>query len=884
MFNPRATYRIQFSREFTLNDLEKTIPYLARLGISTIYASPILEAVEGSTHGYDGINPARINPEVGTEADFVRVSQKLREKNIYWLQDIVPNHLAYDVNNPWLRDLLQKGKHSAYADFFDSAYSSDFFSGPIMTPFLGGKVDEEINSGRLNLGIEQDEIVVQTAGQAYPVSLETCAKIFALSSDEELQRWSGHFSDKGPDGEANQAFNEVSELMSNESRRSAVAKTLEELNKDSAQLTEILKLQHYELCFWKESAIRMNYRRFFTVNGLICLNMSDDKVFEAYHKYLLELKSKNGIQGFRIDHIDGLYNPTGYLEKLRGVCGDDFYIVVEKILEADEKLPTDWPIQGSTGYKFLSLVNNLFTVSESREKFTEFYRELTGERKFVDHRIAEKKTFILKEHMAGEWENLYRFFLNMELCPQAELPPNDQMKEVIGQFLIHCPVYRLYGNSFPLENEDAGHVREIIYRMEELHPDLSEGILLLEKILLTDPPQNSAALNEKTTAFFMRCMQFSGPLMAKGVEDTLMYSFNRFDGHNEVGDTPAFFGLSVESFHLKMAERQKQWPLAINATATHDTKRGEDVRMRLAVITAIPEHWFEKVREWTQLNASLKAKGAPDGNDEYLIYQTLIGAGSMDMEKNDFPARLADYLVKALREAKRHSNWSSPNTDYENQVVEFANRIIQPDSKFSKSFLPFFEEVAKAGMINSVVQVLLKFTCPGVPDVYRGSEIRNLSLVDPDNRRPVDFKDLDRELSQSPGERDMTYASLFEESKADRVKLLVTNLLFKERRENADLFEEGSYLPLETTGENQGDIIAFARLKEGRGYIVVAPVHAGLRFDRLGSFNQMDTEVIIPDHLPKSGKEIFGGKELSWDQSLRCGDLFEDFPLVLIRV
>ncbi|HYC28294.1 MAG TPA: malto-oligosyltrehalose synthase, partial [Chitinophagaceae bacterium] len=513
---------------------------------------------------------------------------------------------------------------------------------------------------------------------------------------------------------------------------------------------------------WQETDYQVNYRRFFTVNGLICLNIQDEAVLSAHHSFIKKLVDEDIFQGLRIDHIDGLYNPTEYLQRLRSIAGEDAYIVVEKILEPGEDMPHYWPVQGNTGYDFLSIVNNVFTNKQSENAFTQYYQDLTTDYRTIHQQLHDKKSYILNEHMGGELENLYRLFLQLNIADKKQLAriPSDDLKSVIGEFLIQCPVYRYYGSSFPLGREEENAIRDILTRIRK-SGEPPEAVYILEGVLLHKPHEGTNDLNSRIAQFYQRCMQFTGPLMAKGVEDTLMYTYNRFIGHNEVGDSPEAFGETLAEFHTKMKARQQRWSLSMNGTSTHDTKRGEDARARLNVLTDLGEEWLAKVDEWRELNKDLKKANAPDDNDEYFIYQVLAGSYPMPGEDEDnFTERIQEYIQKALREAKVNSNWTSPNEEYEAAAKAFAVALLDKNRPFWKSFQDLQQTIADHGIINSLSQVALKFTCPGVPDIYQGCEFWDLSMVDPDNRRPVDYEKrrqaLD-EMAGKSGEELLTY-------------------------------------------------------------------------------------------------------------------------------
>jgi maltooligosyltrehalose synthase len=659
VYNPVSTYRIQFHKDFNFTDFEKIIPYLHNLGIKTIYASPVMEASPGSMHGYNGVNPNNINPEIGTLDQLFNISSQLKKLGIGWIQDIVPNHMSFDKeHNPWLRDVLEKGKYSEYASFFD------------------------------------------------------------IDWDHQ----------------------------------------------------------------WLDKQNRMNYRRFFTVDGLISLNIQNDKVFQEYHKLTKELCDKNIFDGLRIDHIDGLYDPKKYLKDLRKLAGEDKYIVVEKILEPEENLPEDWPIQGSSGYDYLGMVNNLFTNQSAEYDLTTFYYDITQNSTPVEEQIKEKKALILFNDMEAELDNLVRLYKSLEINPVDD----KQLRKSIADYLIDCPVYRYYDDDYAIMKIDEG--------------------------------KNRATLKP----FYTRCMQYAGPLMAKGVEDTLMYTYNRFIGHNEVGDMPTTFGYSPAKFHELMQYRRQHWPLSINGTSTHDTKRGEDARARLNAMTDLHEEWITSVKQWMKENEILKSNGMPDKNDEYFIYQTIMATWC---EEQDYPDRIKEYLHKAFREAKTNTGWGDPNEEYENAAINFAQQVIA-----KKQFEGFLDKVIGIGNKKSLGQLVLKFTCPGIPDTYQGTELWDLSLVDPDNRRPVDYT--------------------LRNKQPDHIKFNLLKKLLVVRNKYADILTEGEYISLQTEGKYKDHLIAFARKLNDKSILVVTQInHTNSEWE--------DTKIILPPDLSIKWEDVF---------------------------
>lgn len=902
MNNPVATYRIQLHKDFTLQHLETIIPYLQNLGVSTLYASPIFAAVPGSNHGYDGTDPHNINPEIGTEEDLRRISQKFQEAGINWLQDIVPNHMAFHPQNQWLNDVLEKGVQSVYAPFFDIAWTSSFHKGKLMVPFLGADLPTVIQNGELSLAFHGERLVLQYYEAFFPLSPRSYVHILTGEKPSEAIKGLATQIDQLHSVEDRKAYGEgwheiaqqLMALMKNKTVKAYVDKRIKGINANKNSIQQLAEEQHYRLCHWQETDHRINYRRFFTVNGLICLNIQDPEVFQSYHQYIKQLLDEGIIQGLRVDHIDGLYDPTGYLENLRQLAGDETYVVVEKILEKEEKLPDDWPVQGNTGYDFLAQVNNLLTNPKSEKAFHQFYQQLVKDRTPVTRQIHEKKAHILHQHMGGELENLYRLFMELNLVEAkaiTHIHPED-IKTAIAEFLIQCPVYRYYGNRFPLEEEEAATVQNIFNAIRRSGEAPDRAVTLLEQVLLEHTEVDNVEYNNRVQHFYQRCMQFSGPLMAKGVEDTLMYTFNRFIGHNEVGDAPDAFGLSAADFHAQMQARQQKWPLSLNATATHDTKRGEDARVRLNVLTEMPELWLKTVGEWQKLNADLKVEGAPGVSDEYLIYQVLVGSYPYGDEEADFKKRLEAFVPKALREAKRHSSWTTPNEAYEKATIEFATALLDNSRPFWKSFQTLLKKITDGGISNSLTQVLLKFTCPGTPDVYQGCEGWDFSLVDPDNRRPVDYNLRQQWLQQwkdiGDGGEVNGVKQLWKQRTNGSIKFWLVHTLFQLRRQMPELFSHGEYIPLQVEGTYKEHVLAFARRHRQAFYVVAVPLHAAVlcheqKKDIL-ALDWKDTRIIIPGEVAGEWEHLLNKVRSKNEGGIDVGELFRNVPLALLKM
>jgi len=847
MYKPSSTYRIQFNKDFPFKSLNEIIPYLRELGIDTLYASPIFEASPGSTHGYDTINPHKINPEIGTEEELYELAANLKAAGIGWLQDIVPNHMAFHTGNAWLMDVLKKGKESAYASFFDIDLKHEK---QLMVPFLGEDLNDAIANENLKLAEENDAFYINYSETKWPLSDDTSKKL------------------KG--------------------------KNIDDINSHPSALLEILNEQHYRLCNWQETFYKINYRRFFTVNSLICLNIQDKAVFDTYHEYIFKFVNDGIFQGLRIDHIDGLYDPKMYLDRLRDAVGNDVYVVIEKILEYEEQLPADWNTQGNTGYDFLAITNNLFTNQSAQESFDKLYQKVTGKSQDLDVLIHEKKETILYEHMHGELDNLYQLAKDLNLISstdEAEIGGHI-IKKGIGEMMIQMPVYRYYDYQFPLKNKSLSQLTELISGVVQ-KDELKLAGAFLTKIFIEKPLQADVNHLQNISRFYQRCMQFTGPLMAKGVEDTVMFTYNLFVGHTEVGDAPHAFGISIEDFHLKMKDRQAHWPLSLNGSATHDTKKGEDVRARLNVLTDLPDEWISLVEQLLKTTEQLKEENESFNdlhkNDMYLVIQTILGALSMPGEDSDqISERLAQYIEKALREAKKRSDWASPDENYEQNVKDFANALLNKENAGYQAIQTFISKIADFGIINSLAQLVLKFTCPGIPDVYQGTELWDLSMVDPDNRRPVDYE---KRLDFQSVADYQNLQNLWDERYSGKIKLWLTTHLATIRKKHHQLFEKGKYIPLQVKGKYNQNMVAFARQLNSEWLITATPVGLAALINKKtiapNKFDWADTQILLPENAPIEWDDLITEKSGVKDilnEGILISQILSEMPVGLIKL
>ncbi len=883
---PNSTYRIQLSPEFPLEELRKIVDYLEVLGVSTIYSAPLFQAREGSTHGYDVTDPFQINREIGTLENFRLLGELLKKKSMTWLQDIVPNHMAYEGTNPWLRDIFELGPDSRYYHFFDIDWKYKGWE-KVMAPFLGNPLEEILQNKELKLNFNGEGFSINYYDHSYPASARSYPEILEKL---DLNGWKEKFREfSGNDmqwKDLKTGF--YREAKDHPVMENKIREAIREINDSEEKMREVLELQFFKPVHWKETEQEINYRRFFTINDLICLRMEDPEVFDTYHHFILELVKNNLIDGLRIDHIDGLLDPKDYTEKLRKAVGDDFYVVVEKILEWDEKLPLNWPVQGTSGYDFLAEVNHLFTKAASKDIFTSSYKEITPELIDYEALVFEKKLFILKKRMGGELHNLWLLLKDSQLLPSGE-NDEEKWKRSLSIFLAAFPVYRIYPEKFPLTESQKAVIEQAFQHAVNFKSGEKDALEILKKIFLGKADKDP----EKMFRFLHRCQQFTGPLAAKGVEDTSFYIFNRLVSHNEVGDSPENFGISIDGFHDKMLQRKDHFPYALNATATHDTKRGEDARMRLNVLSEIPEEWFSKMADWNSISEKLrKEKDIPGPNETYFIYQTLIGAMPFDQEcDGEFLTRTKDYLQKVLREAKVHSNWASPDEDYEEGVFQFTEAILK-DEEFRKSFDPFQKKVAHYGVIKSLGQTLIKLTVPGIPDVYQGTEFWDLSYVDPDNRRPVDYDLRKKYITDFRSMEDTNLQKELQEFnlnyKNGKVKMYSLFRTLNFRKNQKELFENGEYLPLEISGEAADNFIAYARKNEQEWCIVVVPVLVSALFKSEGNLIPdatmlKNTFVSLPNEAPSKLVNIFSKEKINVQGKIELKDLFLQFPVALLK-
>ncbi len=852
MQKPVATYRVQLNDEFTFNDLEAVLPYLSDLGISHIYASPIFKCRKGSKHGYDILDSNRISEQLGGRRAFEKVHKEACVLGLGWIQDIVPNHVAYDPENPMVSDAMRQGAASRFHRFLDVDWNhpSAKLKGRILAPFLEDDYLKCLNRGDIKL-VYHNGFAARYKDKEFPVNAQTL----------DL---------KGSSGEIEQ--------------------TLQSYNSNPERLDRLLSAQAFTLAHWKKAFKQINYRRFFDIADLICLRTEDPTVFEATHQLVFDLLSEKLVDGVRVDHVDGLREPQEYLERLRRRAPDAF-VVVEKILTGDEELRCEWPVQGTTGYEFLNRLNGVFIDPEGRVEMDRLYGQFTGCTETFSEILLRCKRQVIRELFWGDVGNLARM-LQQTLSKQLDGKrfSRVELRHAVAELLADFPVYRSYLTAQSPIEETVGYLREALEKAKKNLGTAAEALSIIEKVLGEDD------LSMDALQFVMRLQQFTGAVMAKGLEDTAFYVYNRLLSLNEVGGSPAKFGVDTKKFHAFNAARQASWSLSLNATSTHDTKRGEDARARLDVLSEMPREFGEHLQKWADLNADKKRKVngrvAPERNEEYYLYQTLLGAFPFKMhEVPQLSQRLSAHVVKALREAKIYSSWLNPRTTYENAVAEFATDLLNPQTAeaFLEDFLPFQRKIAFYGVLNSLSQTLLKTTSPGIPDFYQGTELWSLSTVDPDNRGSVDFRLRQAMLSDVSDAKLLAWAEFLRHPEDGKVKLCLIFKALEFRKKHKTLFEEGAYIPLEVHGARQKHIIAFCRRKENQFAISIAS-----RFftDMIKAEKGYEPEwkstcICLPADAPANWTDWLTGENCTSEMRgekrlLRVGSVLKSLPVALL--
>jgi (1->4)-alpha-D-glucan 1-alpha-D-glucosylmutase len=871
---PRATYRVQFTPGFGFDAAADVVDYLAALGVSHLYASPYLQAAPGSTHGYDVVDHHHANRELGGDEGHARLCAALREAGLGQVLDIVPNHMAIGTpDNAWWWDVLENGPSSVYASYFDVDWDppESKLRNTVLLPVLGDHYGRVLEAGELRLRRDGGSFSVEYFENRWPVAPRSLDALLATAAQrcdsDELESVAAAFgrlplataTDPGSVRERHRDKEVLRDRLaalceSAPEVAAAVDHVVGDVNADADALDALLERQNYRLAFWRTAGRELDYRRFFDITTLIGLRTEDPAVFEDTHRRILEWVGEGVLDGLRIDHPDGLRDPSGYLDRLADATGHA-WVVVEKILERGERLPSTWATAGTTGYDFLNRVGGLFVDPTGERAMTALFQELTGTTERWEEVVVAKKHLVLREVLAADLIRLTHLFV--AVCERhrryrdyARNELHDVLREVVASF----PVYRTYvrPGEEPVSEQDREHIETAMADVERRRPDLDADLLdFLRRLLLGE------LVGEAERELVERFQQLTGPVMAKGVEDTAFYTFNRLASLNEVGGDPGAFGTSVEEFHAACAEAQERWPTAMLATSTHDTKRSEDVRARISLLSEIPDEWAAFATRW------VRPDGPVDANAQYLLLQVLVGAWPLE------PDRAVAYMEKASKEAKEHTSWIDPDPAYD-EALQRHVRDLLADEAFQGKLATFVQPLVEHGRRASLAQALLKLTTPGVPDIYQGTELWDLSLVDPDNRRPVDYRRRRALLAELDG---MKAEDVLARSDDGLPKLLVTREALALRARRPEAFGAGAtYRPLGVSGDRADNVVAFTRSEQ----VVVVVPRLTLRLD-----GQWDRTTV---RLPVGRwRNVFTGDEVAGGQEVGVADLLAAFPVALLE-
>lgn len=918
MYVPFATYRIQFHKGFRFNDAVDLAEYLRDLGVSDVYSSPIFKCPEDSTHGYDITDHRVLNPVLGGDFDFENLSNKLKENNMGIIVDMVPNHMGItDPGNSMWYDVLEFGRNSKFADFFDIDWRTykEILKDRIEIPILGNTFGSCLENGEIKIVFNEERgLFVKYYENIFPLNPTSWIIIIELllqnNHTENLERLrkilqefhevveTSNTKDFYKTHELKKQFIEL--IISNDGLRNFLQNFLDELNgsvgdgESFDDLEKILDIQYYRLCYWRVAGDEINYRRFFDVNSLAAIRVEEQEVFDHVHGKLMDLVRNGHIRGLRIDHPDGLYDPKEYFIRLQDAATsalrsnessshtDGIWIIGEKILGHSEQLRTDWGIHGTTGYDYLNLVNGLFVDHDNQGKFYKLYKRFTGSGvNFFELRLSGKK-LVLERSLAGE---LFTLSLKLEKLAVKNRHTKDfslqMIQEAVSEFIAAFPVYRSYiqPHSFEVQEEDIKSIETAISIAKKRNPSTDPSIWnwIRSLMLMEGNHYQNDNLRRELLDCILSLQQLTSPVMAKGWEDTAFYRDFPLASLNEVGGEPEQFGTLPSEFFKRLLERHENYPFTMNGTSTHDTKRSEDTRSRINVLSEIPGVWEKAIFRWKRLNSKKKLQvdgcHIPAAREEYLLYQTLLGIWPFHDKtaSEEFVDRVINYMIKAGREAKRETSWINVNEDYEKALTQFVKTIL--DSEKSEKFLNdisgFSQIISLRGANNSLSQIILKCFSPGVPDFYQGSEVWDFSLVDPDNRRPVDYE-LRREYLEEVIEKqfDENFIKEITTNWNDgKIKLFVTHKCLAFRRAYPDLFFHGDLIPLEIQGSQSDHIIAFAR-KLLNYPITICVVPRLLTATTFSNEKLVDkkfwknTEIVLPDGFPISWHNVLSHTDI----------------------
>lgn len=904
---PIATYRLQLTADFDFDAAAAVVPYLKALGITHVYASPFMKARKGSTHGYDVVDHAKLNPELGGEAGFERLSKALEQQDLGLILDFVPNHVGvHFADNPWWLDVLEWGPTSPHAVSFDIDWEQLPYRarGGVLLPIIGSSYGQALERGEIELRYDTaegsfsawyfehrlpiaperySEILRAIVKEAGAEDSAAGVRILALAS-----RYKGL---RHPNRKEAPAFKTEMKAIADApaiiERGLAAYRAGPDRPAPTLTLHHLLERQHYKLGHWRLASSDINYRRFFDVNTLAGLRVEDAGTFDAVHGLVRRLTAEGKLHGLRLDHIDGLRDPAQYFQRLRrlihkaqGGGSKPFYLVIEKILGEHERLPAFSGVHGTTGYEWMNAITQVLVDGTGLDPLDEIWRQISNQSPRLDPIVKNAKRRVLETLLTSEFTVLTRLLARIASGHYSTRDYSaDSLRQALELYVLHFPVYRTYLSSAGATALDRALIEQTIEAARTDWFAADEGIFdFLRDVMTMDliKPGRAAHSAPRVRRFALKVQQFTGPVMAKSLEDTTFYRYHRLLALNEVGGDPAAKALSIDAFHAMMASRSSEWPHGMTATATHDTKRGEDARARIMVLAEIPGEWTSAVARWKILNAPhLVIHGdmrAPSATSEYMLYQALLGAWQPD--DKSFRERMQAYALKAAREGKQETSWLNPNLAYEAGVEAFIEQILDRSvsAEFLNSLGTLAQRVSLLGALNSLSQITLKATMPGVPDFYQGTELWDFSLVDPDNRRPVDFVEraAARPLIEAPD-----WEHLVQDWQSGRLKLAWTRHLLKLRTELAEVFTSGDYQPLEVSGPHRDHIIAFAR-RRGRDAAIVAVAKSCAAFTQIGRTwpraDAFDGVIDISGYATDDG-----------DAVLQLSTVFQHLPAVVLR-
>lgn len=947
--SPTATYRLQFHSGFTFHDAKSLVGYLHQLGISHVYASPFLKARPGSTHGYDIVDHNALNPDIGDQSAFRELVETLHAHDMGLILDIVPNHMGVGgCDNAWWLDVLQHGQASEYAGYFDIDWHplKSALDNKLLLPFLGDHYGTVLEGGELKLTFhpESGEFMLRYYEHCMPLDPRTWPALLergleglhdqhgdtadslqalaadcrslpprtALSPEQRRRRREGSAECKRRLAQLCRNIPDVSDHLQH---------TVEALNGTPGnaasfdELHRLIEAQAYRPAYWQVASDEINYRRFFDINDLAGLRMDDPEVFAATHRLIFRLVREKALQGLRVDHLDGLSDPAAYCNDLRSGVDDagadtGFVLLAEKILATHEDLPPDWPISGTTGYEVAFQLNGLFVRPDAERPLTRLYTRFTGRGQGFNEILYHCKKRIMRSLLSSE---LTVLATRLNRIAEADRHTRDftyhSLRDALTEIVACFPVYRTYVTSGAISEQDQQYIHWSVAQAKHRSPASDIQVFdFIHAILLLQTSTRDETVKQEVSRFIKGFQQYTAPVMAKGMEDTGFYVYNRLTSLNDVGFDPRSFGITPAAFHHGNSQRQAHWPGTLAASSTHDSKRGEDVRARINVLSELPTVWRKHLNRWSRLNRRKKRQVdgflAPSRNDEYLLYQTLLGIWPLqapdDKSFADLEQRLQDYMLKAVREAKEQTSWINPHPEYEAALGEFIQALFRRPQRnaFLTDFQSMLHRFVRPGLYNSLSQALLKLALPGCPDLYQGNELWAFNLVDPDNRRPVDYTHRRTLLEQlarhdaHPESLPSLLQELLTEIEDGRAKLYVTWKVLDLRCRLSELFTRGEYLPLSAAGHRQAHLVAFMRRHENRTVIVatarwLAELISEQQPHPTGAPVWQDTWLELPPDTAKRYRNPLSGREVLARRhadhfAIEVSELFRDLPVALL--